>query len=121
MPSNVETLLRRNLREVFAEHDALKRRSAIGEIWAEDCVFCDAHDSHVGHDALDAAVAALHKLLPGYAFSEAGAPQALVGAGRMAWSFGPPDNPARVTGMDVIVTRGEKIAALYVFLDPSPT
>jgi hypothetical protein len=39
----------------------------------------------------------------------------------MAWSFGPPENPTQVTGMDVIVTRGEKIAALYVFLDPSPS
>jgi hypothetical protein len=121
MSSAIETLLRRNLQEVFAEHDASKRRSAIKWIWTEDCLFCDHLGGHSGQDALDAAVTALHERLPGYVFAEASAPQALVGAGRLAWKFGPPDDPARVTGLDVIVTRGERILALYTFLDTSPT
>ena len=69
--SSIETLLRRNLREVFVERAASKRRSAIREIWAEDCVFCDAHGSHTGQDALDAAVVTLHNRLPDHVFAEA--------------------------------------------------
>jgi hypothetical protein len=120
MSSSIETLLRRNLQEVFSERDASKRRSAIREVWTEDCVFCDSHGLHNGQDALEAAVVALHNRLPDHVFTEASAPQALVGAGRMAWRFGPPGKPDRITGLDVIVTRGEKIAALYAFLDKSP-
>jgi hypothetical protein len=48
------------------------------------------------------------------------APQSLQDSGRLAWSFGPPEEPERVTGLDVIVVRGDRIAALYTFLDKPP-
>jgi hypothetical protein len=34
---------------------------------------------------------------------------------------GPPGEPPRYTGLDVIIVRDERIAALYVFLDAPPT
>jgi hypothetical protein len=59
-------------------------------------------------------------MLPGYAFKEIGPAQTLTNAGRLAWSFGPAEDPQRVTGLDIIVTRGDRIAALYTFLDKPP-
>ena len=118
--STIETLLRRNLHEVFGEHDSSKRRAAIEELYVEDVVFSDSHARHVGREALDEAVIGLHKMLPGYVFKEIGPAQTLTNAGRLAWSFGPAEDPQRVTGLDIIVTRGDRIAALYIFLDKPP-
>jgi hypothetical protein len=50
-----------------------------------------------------------------------GAPQALHNAGRLAWGSGPRGGKPDYTGLDVIIVRDGKIAALYVFLDPSPS
>jgi hypothetical protein len=119
--SAIEGLLKRNLFDVFGQHERSKRRAAIEELFAEDVVFSDPHQRHVGRDALDAAVEALHELLPGYVFNEIGPAQTLTDSGRMAWSFGPADDPKRITGLDVIVVRGDRIAALYTFLDPPAT
>jgi hypothetical protein len=44
-------------------------------------------------------------------------PQAVQDGGRLAWGSGPPGEAPRYTGLDVIVVRDGKIAALYVFLD----
>jgi hypothetical protein len=119
--SAVEGLLTRNLFDVFGQHDRSKRRAAIEELFTEDVVFSDPQQRHVGRDALDAAVEALHELMPGYVFNEVGSAQTRTDSGRMAWSFGPADDPKRITGLDVIVVRGDRIAALYTFLDPPAT
>jgi hypothetical protein len=118
--STVEIPLKRNLLEVFGEHDAAKRRAVIEELFVEEAIFSDPHQRHVGREALDGAVAALHELLPGYVFKERGAAQVLTDAGRLAWSYGPAEDPERITGLDVIVVRGDQIAALYTFLDQPP-
>jgi SnoaL-like protein len=115
--STIEMLLKRNLLEVFGEHDPAKRRAAINELYVEDPVFSDPHQRRVGREALDGAVVALHELMPGYAFKQIGAAQTLADSGRLAWSFGPAEDPRRITGLDVIVVRGDRIAALYTFLD----
>jgi hypothetical protein len=41
MSDAIETLIKRNLHEVFGERDAKKRRQAITELWTEDCLFID--------------------------------------------------------------------------------
>ena len=47
--------------------------------------------------------------------------QALHNAGRLAWGSGPRGEAPEYTGMDVIIVRDGKIAALYVFLDSIPS
>jgi hypothetical protein len=46
MSYNISTLLLRNLREVFGEHDPVRRRAAIDEIFHEDAVFYDPQGVH---------------------------------------------------------------------------
>jgi hypothetical protein len=117
MSDTIENLLKRNLHEIFGERDAAKRMAVIKETWTEDCIFSDPHGHYVGHRALDGAIGTLHKRFPDYIFSELGVPQTLHDAGRLAWTFGPREALSRVSGLDVIVVRDEKIAALYTFLD----
>ena len=50
-----------------------------------------------------------------------GEPQALHNAGRLAWGSGPRGERPDYTGLDVIIVHGDKIAALYVFLDSMPS
>jgi hypothetical protein len=66
----IETLIKRNLHEVFGERDDKKRREAIAQLWTEDCVFIDHSGKRHGRDEVDRAVAALHQQLPSYVFSE---------------------------------------------------
>jgi hypothetical protein len=51
--SGIETLLKRNLPEVFGEGDSARRRAAIQELYTEDCVLYAPPGTFVGHDALD--------------------------------------------------------------------
>ncbi len=120
MSDEIVTLLRRDLHEIFGERDAGRRRRAIAELVTEDCVFVDPSDRHVGRAALDAAVVALQARFPDFVFVEIGTTQAIPGAGRLAWGFGPQGEAPRITGLDVAIVRGGRIAALYTFIDAPP-
>lgn len=113
----IETLLRRNLREVFNEQNGQRRRAALKELYAEDAIFSDHFGQNVGHAAIDAAVAKLHERLPGFVLKERGKPEALENAGRIRWQFGPASEPEEILGVDFIVVKDGKIGAIYVFLD----
>ncbi|WP_165184377.1 nuclear transport factor 2 family protein [Caulobacter soli] len=117
MSTTIETLLTRNLHEVFGEPDPAKRAIAIQALYAPDSVFSDPHGHYVGHRVLEEAVAALHAKLPGHVFTVISGPDVLRDSGRLAWAFGPPEDPRRVTGLDVAVVKDGRIAALYTFLD----
>ena len=118
MSGLIATLLTRNLQEVFGERDHVRRAAAIPALFEPDCVFTDHNGRHVGHAALDEAVRALHARFPDFAFQDRGSAEVVGDAGRLAWGFGPPGQMPRVTGLDVILVREDRIASLYVFLDP---
>jgi SnoaL-like domain len=117
MNHKVETLLMRNLIDVFGERDRAKRRAAIAELWALDGIFADPHGRHVGYAALNDAVSKLHERFPGFVFTPIGSPQTFFDVGRQAWGHGPIGKPPKVTGIDVIIARRGRIAALYAFID----
>ena len=119
MPDPIETLLKRNLHEVFAERDAKKRREAIAQLWTEDCVFIDHNGKITGHDALDRTVAVLHQRLPGYVFNELAPVDLLHESGRLAWSYGRPGE-APIKGVDVALVRDGCICLMLTFLDEVP-
>jgi hypothetical protein len=119
MPDPIETLIKRNLHEVFGERDAKKRREAIVRLWTDDGVFIDHSGKAQGHDALDRAVAVLHERMPGYVFNELGPVDLLHDSGRLAWSYGRPGQKP-VKGVDVVLAREGRIALLLTFLDEVP-
>ena len=121
MSERIRELLSRNLHEVFGEGDAARRRAAIEELYTDDCVLYVPPGAFVGHDALDKFAGELRATHPHFAYTPQGEPQALHNAGRLAWGSGPRGAAPDYTGLDVIIVRDGKIAALYVFLDPMPS
>ncbi len=121
MTDSVETLLSRNLVEIFGETDASKRRMAIAAIWTDDGVFAEPHGRHVGRDALNEAVGELQRKFTGFVFTALGSPQTFFDVGRLAWGHGPAGEPPKVTGLDVVTVRDGRIATLYTFIDALPT
>jgi hypothetical protein len=119
VPDTIETLIKRNLHEVFGERNVNKRRKAIAQLWTEDCVFIDHSGKTRGRDALDRAVATLHDRLPGYVFSELRPVDLLHESGRLAWSYGRP-NQEPIKGVDVVLVRDGRISLMLTFLDEAP-
>ncbi|MDW3688535.1 MULTISPECIES: nuclear transport factor 2 family protein [Cupriavidus] len=121
MNDRIHELLHRNLQEVFGEGDAARRREAIEELYTEDCVLYVPPGTFTGHEALDKFAGDLRATHPHFAYTPVGEPQALHNAGRLAWGSGPRGEASDYTGLDVIIVRDGKIAALYVFLDSMPS
>ncbi|HEY4926362.1 MAG TPA: nuclear transport factor 2 family protein [Roseiarcus sp.] len=120
MSDIIETLLLRNLREVFGEGDPARRRAAIEELYTPDCAVLLPLGRYIGHKALDKIAGELRAGHPSFVYTPHSAPQVVQDGGRIAWGSGPAFEPPRYTGLDVIIARDGKIAALYVFLDSPP-
>ena len=120
MSNIIETLLLRNLQEVFGEGDPERRRSAIEELYIEDCVVNLPVDQYHGYEALDRICGELRASHPSYVYTPHNAPIAVQDGGRVDWGSGPAGEPPRYTGIDIIITRDDKISALYVFLNSPP-
>ena len=114
----VKGLMKQNLRGVFSERDAEKRRSVIAKIWDSKGIFIDPEGRYVGHAAINDAAEQLQRRFPGFAFSELRDGDAYSGVGRLPWGFGPPGEPRKITGVDVLVQSDDgRITALYTFVD----
>jgi hypothetical protein len=119
--TGIETLLNRNLPEVFGEGDPARRRAAIQQLYTEDCVLYVPPGIFVGQDALDKFAGDLRATHPHFVYTAHGAAQVLHNSGRLAWGSGPKGKAPAYTGVDFIIARDGKIAALYVYLDSPPT
>src|SRR5579863_1194299 len=117
----IHELLIRNLQEVFGEGDAARRRAAIEELYTDDCVLSAPPGTFVGHDALDKFAGDLRATHPHFVYTPLGSPQVLHNSARLAWGSGPKGETPAYTGVDFIIARDGKIAALYVYLDSPPT
>jgi hypothetical protein len=114
----VKALMKQNLLGVFNERDAAKRRSLIAKLWDTQAIFIDPEGRWVGHAAVNDAAEQLQRRFPDFAFSELADGDAYSGVGRLPWSFGPPGEPRKITGVDVLVASDDgHITALYTFAD----
>ena len=68
----IHKLLYRNLQEVFGEGNAARRRSAIAELYAEDCVLYAPSGIFVGPEALDKFAGDLRTTHPHFAYNPRG-------------------------------------------------
>ena len=111
MPSDanvVRSLMKQNLLGVFNERDAAKRRSLIAKIWDAKCVFVDPEGRYVGHTAINDAAEQVQRRFPDFAFSVLANGDANSGVGRLPWGFGPPGEPRKMTGIDIMVTSDDR-------------
>src|SRR5215467_14057472 len=118
MSYSISTLLTRNLQEVFGENDPARRRAAIGEIFAEDCVFYDPSQGvYRGRDEIDRVAGAIRATHPDLRYQPIAAPEELGNGGRIQWVSGRPGEAPASAGTDFIVVRDGRIAAVYLFFD----
>jgi SnoaL-like domain len=121
MTNGVSTLLLRNLSDVFAEIDPVRRRKAIDEIWHEDGVFYDPNSGpHRGRDEIDRIAGKVKATHPDFRYQPISAPEEIGDGGRVRWVSGTPGKPPEYAGTDFVVAHDGKIAALYMFLDELP-
>jgi hypothetical protein len=114
----VKDLMKQNMLGVFSERDAGKRRSLIAKIWDSKGIFIDPEGRYVGHTAINDAAEQLQRRFPDFAFSMLADGDAYSGVGRLQWGFGPPSEPRKITGMDVLVASDDRrITTLYTFVD----
>jgi hypothetical protein len=118
MSERIVELLHRNLQEVFGEGDTGLRRAAVEELYTEDCVLYVPDGILAGREALDKFAGELRATHPNFVYTPHGEPQVLHDLGMIAWGSGAKGEPPHYTGLDVVVVREGKIAALYVFLNP---
>jgi len=121
MSYSIATLLTRNLQDVFGENDPTRRRSAINEIFTEDCVFYDpSKNVYRGRDEIDRIAAVIKATHPDFQYQPIAEPEELGNAGRIRWVSGRPGDPPAYAGTDFIIARNGRIAAVYLFFDKLP-
>jgi hypothetical protein len=120
MSYSISTLLVRNLRDVFGEDDAARRRAAIEEIFSEDCVFYEPRGVHRGRDEIDRVAGAIKATHPDFQYQPIVEPEELGNSGRIQWVSGRPGEVPAYAGTDFIIVRNGRIAALYLFFDKLP-
>ena len=115
MSDSIETLLVRNLHEVFGERDPARRTAGIEAILDRDSLFSDPHSRHMGTAGWKMRLPPSRRS-PRTVFSQIGGVDALQDSGRLAWAFG----PAARTAPDhrtVVVVKAGRISTLYTFPD----
>ena len=118
MPTTtVSKVLQANLNRVFSERDAARRRQAIVELYAPDAILYEPEGEFAGTEAIVGAVTRLLSALPpGLAFVLQSVAENH-DLGKLVWKGQLPDGTIVVTGTDVARVEGERIRALYVFVD----
>ena len=121
MSYSISTLLIRNLLDVFGEDDPARRRAAIDEIYAEDCVFYDPTAGvHRGRDEIDRVAGELRAIHHDFRYQPLAEPEELGDGGRVQWVEGRPGEAPTYAGTDFIIARDGRIAAVYLFFDELP-
>ncbi|GAA5154191.1 nuclear transport factor 2 family protein [Amycolatopsis dongchuanensis] len=114
--SEIESLMKANLHEVFGERDPRRRAAAVERTYAEGVVFADPEEVVVGREAIHAKAQRLLDEAPGFVFSEAGPIHVNHDLGVLAWNFGPEGQPPAVRGMDICLMENGLIAKVYTIL-----
>jgi len=121
MSNIISTLLLRNLRDVFGENDAVRRRAAIDEIFHEDAIFYDPKGGVFrGREEIDHIAGVIKATHPDFEYQPLSPPEELGDAGRVRWVSGTPGKPAAYAGTDFILVRNGRIASVYLFFDKLP-
>jgi SnoaL-like domain len=125
-PAAKGTLMHDLVRRYIAtwnETDAVTRRAAVAELWAESGTYTDPLASVTGPDAISALIGAVQAQVPGHAFRLVDdAVDAHHDIARFRWELVPAAGGSSVAvGFDVAVTGdGGRLESVLGFLDKAP-
>jgi hypothetical protein len=115
-PSRIRELLLANLFAVFSERDPARRLEVIAHNYTEDVTWTDPDGTTHGHQALNEQAQKLLDRMPDFVFSAAGPVHVSGDLGLLAFNLGVPEQPPTVSGIDVALVRGGRIAVLHTLL-----
>jgi len=119
--NSISTSLTRNLHDVFGEIDPVRRRAAIDEIFAEDCVFYDPLGGvYRDRDAIDRVAGEVKASHSDFRYQPIAEPEEMGDGGRIQWVEGRPGEAPATAGTDFIIAQDGRIAAVYLFFDKLP-
>ena len=97
------------------------RRKLIDEVWAKDASYTDPLGEAVGHDAIDATIAAVQQQFPGFSFTLLGPVDSHHRQARFTWGLAPDGAEPVVIGFDVaLATDDGRLTSVLGFLDKVP-
>ncbi|SRR5258708_37844282 len=118
MNEDLVQLMEENLRQVWSERNADRRRKAIEGIYATDSTLFEVGEKISGYDAINNQVSTIVNGMPAeFIFTRLKPVIINNNIGRLIWGVGPKSQPPALTGMDVAVFENGRIKSLYVFLD----
>jgi SnoaL-like domain len=115
-PARIRELLLANLFAVFSERDPKRRLKVIARNYTEDVIWSDPDGTTQGHEALNEQAQKLLDRMADYVFSAAGSVHFSRDLGLLSFNLGVPKQPPAVSGVDVALVRGRRIAVLYTLL-----
>ena len=119
--SDHDHLLRSNLERVFNERDAQKRAAALAELFVAEPVMYEPTGIVQGQAAIsEVAGKLLEQFGPTFTFVPEGVTVGHHGMACLRWHAGPGGGPVVVTGADVAEIVEDRIARLWVMIDPPP-
>ncbi len=107
--------------DTFNETDANRRRELLSTLYAADSTYTDPHVQVRGLQQIDGFIIQTQERFPGFTFTLGSAVDAHHAQARFQWHAGPPEDPDRYIGFDVIVTDEGRIRSVYGFMDEAPT
>ncbi|QMW04995.1 nuclear transport factor 2 family protein [Spirosoma foliorum] len=111
----INTLIAKHF-TVWSDRNGSTRREAIEQLYSND-ILVIAHYRFNGLPNIDAYIGNLLSERPQYSFAQRTPVESHHNIARVNWQFGPPADPARVTGQDIFTFEAGKIQSLLVFLD----
>jgi len=119
MTNQAITLAQRCI-EIWNETDPARRRAAIDKLYTEDGAYSDPLGAVTGRAGIDGFIAGVQRQFPGIQFTLAGAVDAHHDQARFVWHAGAPGGDPAAIGFDVMIVAGDRIRAIYGFLDKAP-
>jgi len=112
------SIMEKNLKEVWSEHDSSIRLKAIESLYAAESGLFHVNHQLTGHRAINDSVTTVLQQMPkDFVFSLLKPVIINNDVGKLVWGVGPVGKTPVQTGMDIVVFESNKIKSLYVFLD----
>jgi SnoaL-like domain len=114
--ARIRELMLANLFAAFNQRDPKRRLDVIARNYTEDVIWSDPDGTFQGHEAMNEQAQKLLDRMPDFVFSAAGPVHVSRDLGLLGFNLGVPEQSPAVSGVDVALVRGGRIAVLHTLL-----
>jgi hypothetical protein len=114
--ARIRELMLANLFAAFNQRDPKRRLDVIARNYTEDVIWSDPDGTFQGHEATNEQAQKLLDRMPDFVFSAAGPVHVSRDLGLLGFNLGVPEQSPAVSGVDVALVRGGRIAVLHTLL-----